>query len=81
MLLAMTTIADQLRADITAFLARTGMTPTEFGINALNNPAFWTKLKRGEDIRASTIDKVRRYMQEYDRPLARRTRRESRPAA
>ena len=76
----MTTIADELRADIKAFLARTGMTPTDFGINALNTPAFWTKLKRGEDIRASTIDKVRRYMREYDRPLARRRKAEVRAA-
>lgn len=72
---------DDLLSEIAAFCAAQDMTIAEFGRQALNNASFVYKLRAGEDIRLSSIDKVRRFIREFKRPLARRTRRESRPAA
>ena len=58
---------DILLADIEAFIARSGMTPTEFGLKALNNPAFLIHLRSGGDVRLRTADKVRAFMTDHDR--------------
>lgn len=72
---------DQLLADIEAFLERHNMSAGDFGLECLNNVSFVYKLRRGDDVLASTIDRVREFMASRDRPLARRRKAESRPAA
>jgi hypothetical protein len=58
--------------DIEAFLASTGMKHTAFGSRALNDPAFVTRLREGKDIQTKTIERVRAFMEDHRRPLARR---------
>lgn len=74
-------IKDDLINDIDAYLARSGMTATEFGVAVLNDTAFVHRLRRGKDVRVATVEKVRAWMR--DHPLARRRPRkaEARSAA
>jgi len=72
---------DQILSEIEAFLVRHGMSAGDFGVRCMRNPSFVYRLRRGQGILDSSIDRARAFMIEYDRPLARRGRRESRPAA
>ncbi|HAU29014.1 MAG TPA: hypothetical protein DCW68_02750 [Rhodospirillaceae bacterium] len=47
---------------IEAFLSFTGMSPTEFGRQAMSDPAFVFDLRSGRDCRLSTIQKAERFM-------------------
>ena len=58
---------DILLAEIEAFIVRTGMTPTEFGVQALRDPAFMIRLRAGSDVRLRTADKVRAFMASHGR--------------
>lgn len=60
-------ILKQLTADIDAFLARHGMLPTQFGVLALNDGGLMTKLRGGTDIRASRIDRIYKFMSDYEK--------------
>lgn len=73
MVTAMST-QESLVAEVNAFLARHGMKPPDFGKLAMNDLGFVYRLRDGLDVRASTIDKLRRFIAEYDRehPLTRR---------
>ncbi len=73
---------DQILAEIEAFLERHKMSAGEFGIQCMRNPSFVYRLRRGQGILDSSIDRARAFMAEHDkRPLARRRKAESRPAA
>lgn len=72
---------DQILAEIEAFLVRHDMSAGTFGIKCMRNPSFVYRLRNGQGILDSSIDKVRAFMADYDRPLARRRRVESRSAA
>ncbi len=73
-------IKDDLIKEIDAYLARSGMNATEFGVAVLNDTAFVHRLRRGKDVRVATVEKVRKWM--ADHPLARRHRKaEARSAA
>lgn len=50
--------------EIDAYLARTGMLPTQFGLAAMNDGNFIPRLRGGRTPTLETIDKVRRYMAE-----------------
>lgn len=50
--------------EIDAYLARTGMLPTQFGLAAMNDGNFIPRLMNGRTPTLETIDKVRRYMAE-----------------
>lgn len=76
-----TSLRDQLLADIEAFLTRTGMDPSRFGRDAMNDPAFVPRLRDGADVRARTVDRIRKFMSEHGRPLARKAKGEVRSAA
>lgn len=60
----------QLLKDIEMFMAVRGMNATQFGKQALNNPAFVFRLRQGMDIRSSTAQRVRNFMLAYDEPVA-----------
>jgi len=47
---------------IEAHLARTGASPTVFGREALANPSFVGRLRKGAGVRLSTADRVRAFM-------------------
>jgi phosphopantothenoylcysteine decarboxylase / phosphopantothenate---cysteine ligase len=57
-----------LLAEIEGFLARTGATPTKFGIAAVNDGHLVANLRKGHSITLKTADKVRAYMARHDSP-------------
>ena len=63
----MTPRTEALLRDVDAFLSLTGMKPTNLGRGALNDPAFYIKLKRGRRLFSETEDKVRGFMRMYAR--------------
>jgi hypothetical protein len=58
--------ADALLSEIEAFLQRSGMTPTQFGLGAMNNSSFVRQLRNGSGVTLRTLDKVRGFMAEHD---------------
>lgn len=74
-------IRDELLTDIERFLRRTGMDHTRFGKEALNDPAFVSRLRSGKDVRTRTVERIRKFIADNRRSLARRRRAEVRPAA
>lgn len=55
-------IAEQLLDEIDAYLAETGMPPTRFGIESVNDGHLIRDLKDGVSIGAKKIDRVRQFM-------------------
>ncbi len=51
-----------LLADILAFCATRGLTKTEFGKAALNDPKFVFDLEAGRECRRATIRRVQRHL-------------------
>jgi hypothetical protein len=61
----------QLIDRITRFRARHGLTETNFGIEAMNDPSFMIKLRRGRAIGLDTANHLVDWMRRYkpsDRP-------------
>lgn len=57
---------DQLLAEIEAFLVRHNMRPTRFGLKAMNDGKFVFMLREGVDIRLSSVDRVRKFMADWE---------------
>ncbi len=57
---------DQIVEEIERFIARTGMTPTAFGKLAVNNGRLVGDLRRGRDIRLSTVERIRAFIRSYE---------------
>ena len=53
----------ELLTEIEAFLALTGLTPTKFGIAAVNDGHLVANLRKGNSITLKTADRVRAYME------------------
>lgn len=64
------TRSEKLKREIDLFLGLTGMKPTNFGKFALNDPAFYGKLRDGRRLYGETEDRVRQYMVDYARLAA-----------
>ena len=62
----MTTIADQLLADIEAFLDRYEMKPTTFGWLSCRDKATVRRLREGLGITSKRIDQIREFMRTYE---------------
>jgi phosphopantothenoylcysteine decarboxylase/phosphopantothenate--cysteine ligase len=58
----MNAAGQELLTEIEAFLALTGLTPTKFGIAAVNDGHLVANLRRGNSITLKTADRVRAYM-------------------
>lgn len=63
-------MANDLRSDVEAFLAKTGLAPTRFGELALNDRHFVRQLRENREPRRSTEAKARQFMAEYRPPDA-----------
>jgi hypothetical protein len=63
----MTPRSAALLREIDTFLDSTGMKPTNLGRGALNDPAFYGKLRKGRRLFAETEEKVRGFMSMYAR--------------
>jgi hypothetical protein len=72
---------DKLLQEIDRFVARTGVPESRLGMEAVGNPSFVTRLRRGKRIWLDTADKVRTYMREYRPPKPRPRRAADRAAA
>lgn len=65
------TPAQELLARIEGFLARHGMAQSRFGDLAVNDRSFVPDLRAGKrDLRSSTIERVRQFMDEFERQAA-----------
>lgn len=72
---------EKLLAEIEAFLTRTGMNATEFGIRSKRDRAIVFRLREGKDVRTATASELRRFMETYRRPLADTPKKAHRSAA
>lgn len=61
---------DEFRELIEAFLARSGMTPTRFGIDAVRDPNFVHDIRKGRVPSLGVAGAVVRFMEDRDRALA-----------
>ena len=61
-------LKDEIIQETNAFIKRTGMNQTDFGWQVMRDVAFVGKLRKGLDIRVSTVDKLRKFMREYKGP-------------
>jgi hypothetical protein len=57
---------EQLLRDIEDFLERHGMTPSAFGLAAVNDAKLVPNLRKNLDIRTRTMDRARQFMRERD---------------
>lgn len=60
------TLHQQIVNEIDAFLARTGMTPTRFGVESVGDRSFVTRVRAGRQLRTDTIEAMRTYMRAHD---------------
>ncbi len=51
---------------MTAFLRRTGLSPTEFGERAVGDRKFVGDVRRGRSPRLATVDRVLAFMETYE---------------
>jgi hypothetical protein len=51
-----------LIVEIDAFLARKGMTQTDFGMLSIGDPNLYRHLKNGRNPRLGTMDRIRAFM-------------------
>ena len=77
MLPIMTTMTDQFRARVEAFLKTTGFKPTEFGRQSVGDPSFVLSLRRGRSPTLATADKVLDFIAETEATARRRFNRRS----
>lgn len=56
---------DQFKAEIEAFLKRSGMAHTTFGTKAVGNAMFVQKIREGADPKISTAEKVREFIENF----------------
>jgi len=63
----METQTDPFLAEVESFLTRTGVSPTAFGVAAVNDPRFVFDLRGGRECRRSTRNKIREKMPEIER--------------
>ena len=59
---------DELLAEIDAFLKRTQMPVTVFGLNACNDGKLIPTLKKGRRVWPETAQKIRAYIKNYKAP-------------
>lgn len=58
---------EELKQEIKKFLDKTGMTPTEFGIKAKNDPSLLKRIENGQEIRESGKNKIIEFMVNYNK--------------
>ena len=63
-------IRDKFLQEIEAFLRKHEMNATQFGRLALNDTNFVHRVRGGADIRLSTVEKVRSFMDKTDKDLS-----------
>lgn len=62
------TAREQLLSEIEAFLERSGLSPSRFGFEALNDRGFMNRLRAGADVTLGTAERLRAFMSGYEPP-------------
>ena len=62
----MMTLEDQFISRVSAFLGRTGLSPTAFGTKAVGDPNFMRQIGRGRSPSLRTADRVLAFIAEQD---------------
>jgi hypothetical protein len=77
------TAQEKIRAEINAFLKKTGMLPTQFGILAVDDRTLMTRVNAGRGLSLETAERVRDFMRTYRKSssVKKKARSESRAAA
>ncbi|GIK18963.1 MAG: hypothetical protein AMXMBFR77_16950 [Phycisphaerales bacterium] len=57
---------DEFQLQVEAFIARHGLSPTTFGLWAMNDSRFVFDLRRGRSCSLATVGKIYRFMAEYE---------------
>jgi len=63
----MQTLEQQFNSRVSAFLGRTGLRPTTFGMKALGDPNLMRQIDGGRSLSLRTADRVLAFMAAYDR--------------
>lgn len=61
----MSTEREKILKQVEEFLEKHEMLPSNFGKMAVSDPTFVFDLRKGQDLKLSTVDKVRRFMSDY----------------
>ena len=64
--MGMETLEQLFRSRVRAFLGRTGLGPTTFGMKALGDPNLWRQIDRGRSLSLRTADRILAFMDDYD---------------
>lgn len=79
------TAQDKIKMEINAFLKKTGMLPTQFGILAVNDKTLMSRLNAGKGLSLETAERVRDFMRAHKKTgtgsVKKKARSESRAAA
>jgi len=67
-------ISDEFREQVEAFIAASGVRPSEFGRQAVGDPSFVLNLRRGRSPTLATADKVLAFIERCEAADAKRTR-------
>ena len=62
----METLEQQFNSRVSAFLGRTGLSPTTFGMKALGDPNLMRQIDGGRSLSLRTTDRVLAFMADYD---------------
>ena len=62
----MQTLEGQFISRVTAFLGRSGLSPTAFGRMALGDPNLMRQIERGRSLTLRSADRVQAFMDEHD---------------
>lgn len=58
---------DALLAEIEAFIARTGISRTKFGIDAVNDPRLVSDIAAGRNLTLKTVSRIRAFIANEER--------------
>ena len=64
--MGMETLEQLFRSRVRAFLGRTGLGPTTFGMKALGDPNLWRQIDRGRSLSLRTADRILAFIADYD---------------
>ncbi|WP_417790674.1 hypothetical protein [Terasakiella pusilla] len=59
---------ENLLAEIDLYCERKGIKPTTFGIHAMNDGKFVSRLRKGGSVRVETLDRVKEFMSQDSQP-------------
>ncbi len=68
---------DPVLAEVETFISATGITPTAFGVKALNDPTLVHEMRKGRECKRATRAKIREFIQHSNKAAAAKQRAEA----